>query len=190
MNPLIGPLRAWAWQRIKSKIRAQFPTVEPISTQMLATWLEQASKPTLLDVRRAEEFAVSHLSAAQHTPDLEAVRQAKLAPDQPIVAYCSVGYRSARLAQQLQQAGFTRVYNLEGSIFQWFNEGRQVVQNGQAVNQVHPYNRLWGMLLKPAESLLQGQKRNYGDHVVGVEVSNEVDQSQQQTNAQDHGKGN
>jgi rhodanese-related sulfurtransferase len=147
---LTTPLRPWAWRWLKHKIRSQFPGVAPISTQALATWLQQERPPVLLDVRRAEEFAVSHLPQAQHVPTAEAALQATLTPDQPIVVYCSVGYRSARLAQQLQEAGFTQVYNLEGSIFQWVNEGRRVVQGDQTVEQVHPYNRLWGLLLKPS----------------------------------------
>ncbi|MBD2257088.1 rhodanese-like domain-containing protein [Pseudanabaena sp. FACHB-2040] len=149
---LVSPLRSWVWQLVKTKIRARFPSVKPISTQSLATWLDQAPFPVLLDVRQAEEFAVSHLPGAQHTPNIESAIQTGLAPDQPIVAYCSVGYRSARLVQQLQQAGFSQVYNLEGSIFQWFNEGRRVVQNGETAERVHPYNSLWGMLLTPSRT--------------------------------------
>ncbi|NEQ28665.1 MAG: rhodanese-like domain-containing protein, partial [Microcoleus sp. SIO2G3] len=69
--------------------------------------------------------------------------------DMPIVAYCSVGWRSSRVVDRLQQASYTNAFNLEGSIFQWANEGRPVFQNGERVQQVHPYSRLWGQLLKP-----------------------------------------
>jgi hypothetical protein len=65
------------------------------------------------------------------------------------VAYCSVGYRSARLVAQLRQAGYTQVYNLEGSIFRWANEGQSLVSQGQLVAVVHPFNPTWGLLLRP-----------------------------------------
>lgn len=159
LRTLTHPWRALVWRYLKAKIRKQFPTVKPISTQALADWLQQenAAQPILLDVRRADEFAVSHLPQAQVASTVEAVLKAGFNLDRPLVAYCSIGYRSARLATQLQEAGFTQVYNLEGSIFQWFNEGRQVVTNRQPVNQVHPYSKVWGLLLEPQGHLPEDQ---------------------------------
>ena len=55
-----------------------------------------------------------------------------------MVAYCSVGYRSAGLTDELGQRGYTRVCNLEGSLFQWANEGRPLVNADGRVNVVHP----------------------------------------------------
>ncbi len=37
--------------------------------------------------------------------------------------------------------------NLKGSIFQWANEGRPVVRDGEPVREVHPYDAVWGRLL-------------------------------------------
>ena len=68
--------------------------------------------------------------------------------DRPIVVYCSVGYRSSILARKLQDMGFTKVYNLEGSIFKWANEDRPLVQNQTTGYKVHPYNAHWGRLLE------------------------------------------
>lgn len=151
MRTLTHPCRSLIWKYLKVKICKRFPTVKGISTQALASWLEQGNRPlpVLLDVRQADEFAISHLPHAQAASTIEAVLATGLSFDDPIVAYCSIGYRSARLAAQLQEAGFTQVYNLEGSIFQWFNEGRQVVANGKPVAQVHPYSKAWGLLLEP-----------------------------------------
>ena len=66
------------------------------------------------------------------------------------MTYCSVGYRSGAFAQTLQEAGYSRVENLEGSIFKWANEGRPVFQDGRRVEKVHPYNDAWGKLLDPS----------------------------------------
>jgi hypothetical protein len=46
------------------------------------------------------------------------------------------------------------VMNLEGSIFQWANEGREVVRGDTSVREVHPYGRRWAGLLKPGLSWL------------------------------------
>ena len=73
----------------------------------------------LLDVREIEEYEVSHLSGAlQVNPDLKDFSELDgITTDTPIIAYCSVGYRSSALVQRLMEAGYTNVSNLEGSIF-------------------------------------------------------------------------
>ena len=46
-------------------------------------------------------------------------------------------------------AGYTQVQNLERSIFQWANEHRPLVHDGERVTKVHPYTDGWGRLLAP-----------------------------------------
>lgn len=146
-------LRSIAWAIVKDWIRRRFPDVQSVSTTALQTWLQEGmTKPLLLDVRTPAEYEVSHLPQARRAPDDPAAlsQWSDVTPTTPIVAYCSVGYRSARLARQLQAMGYETVFNLEGSIFQWANEGKPVYQGGKAVKQVHPYDRLWGCLLEPS----------------------------------------
>ncbi|TAE59522.1 MAG: rhodanese-like domain-containing protein, partial [Bacteroidetes bacterium] len=50
----------------------------------------------------------------------------KLDKSQPVFVYCAVGGRSGRSAQTLQQLGFTQVYDLEGGITRWQQEGLPV----------------------------------------------------------------
>jgi 3-mercaptopyruvate sulfurtransferase SseA len=68
--------------------------------------------------------------------------------DRPIVAYCSVGYRSSAYCARLLNDGFTDVHDLRGFIFQWANAGFPVYRNGKIAYHVHPYNYHWGQLLK------------------------------------------
>ncbi len=142
--------QAIGWALVNAKIRSEFPDVPRITTDELAAWLPDRSRPAplLLDVRTRAEFEVSHLPGAKHVePDAPAsvVRESK---DRAIVTYCSVGYRSGAFAKKLRAAGFTNVLNLEGSIFRWANEGHPVFRGSQRVAEVHPYNGTWGMLLK------------------------------------------
>lgn len=147
-----------AWWAVDRWVQRAFPAVPTLTTQDLTDWLSQgkAPSPILLDVRRDDEFAVSHLPEAHRAANLEEALALGLDRDRPIVAYCSVGYRSARLVAQLQGVGYSEIYNLAGSIFRWANEGRSLVGQGQP--QVHPYSPLWGKLLKPglAAPLTQG----------------------------------
>ncbi|MGB3136801.1 MAG: rhodanese-like domain-containing protein [Nodosilinea sp.] len=145
------PLRTMAWWVLDRWIQRTFPEVSTLTPQRLATWLSEhkAPLPILLDVRRDDEFAVSHLPGACLTPSVEDALALGIDPNQPVVAYCSIGYRSARLVAQLQRAGYTQVYNLGGSVFRWANEGRSLVCDGQPTAVVHPYSPRWGLLLKP-----------------------------------------
>ena len=141
------------WSTTLKMIRAKFPQVAQLSTDSLHTWLEAsktAERPLLLDVREKEEYGVSHLKDAVSALTKEEALQALegVAPDRPVVLYCSVGYRSSEMAGFLQKRGFKQVYNLEGSIFAWANEGRPVYRGDERVHEVHPYDRVWGKLLK------------------------------------------
>ena len=112
----------------------------------------RAERPLLLDVREKEEYEVSHLKdAVLATSDKEALEALEgVPPDRPVVLYCSVGYRSSEMAGFLQKRGYEKVYNLEGSIFAWANEGKPVYRGDERVDRVHPYDRVWGKLLKKA----------------------------------------
>lgn len=143
------------WSTTLKMIRAKFPGVAQLSTDSLQTWLDesgQAERPLLLDVRDREEYEVSHLRDAVPAPSREEALKAVegSSTDRPVVLYCSVGYRSSEMAEFLAKQGFRKVYNLEGSIFAWANEGRPVFRGDEQVQTVHPYDRIWGKLLKKA----------------------------------------
>lgn len=145
-------MRSLTFNFLKLLIGFQFPTVEEINCKQLAQLLLDSAKlrPLLLDARSQAEYAVSHIETAVRidplTEDLAAVATAS--KDRPIVVYCAVGYRSAKLAQKLDEAGMKCIYNLSGGIFQWANEGRPIFQDDRPTQLVHPYNAIWGKLLK------------------------------------------
>ncbi len=137
------------WRIVNAKIRSEFPEVPRLQTSELAEILKKPNeqKPLLLDVRTKAEFQVSHLAGATQIEPGADVSKLPLPKDKPIVTYCSVGYRSAAMAKKLREAGYTQVANLEGSIFRWANENRPLVHGDQPTDKVHPYNRVWGMLV-------------------------------------------
>lgn len=138
-------------ETVRAKVRAKYPSVPQISTAKLAAWLADTNRPApvLLDVRTEAEYAVSHLPGARRADARASAPQvaAALEPGRPVVTYCSVGYRSSQMAERLQKAGLTNVFNLDGSIFQWANEGRPLEQGGKPTKLVHPYNKTFGKLL-------------------------------------------
>jgi rhodanese-related sulfurtransferase len=139
------------WDLVKRQIDRKFPTVPKISTSELAALLNDpgAKKPVLFDVRTEAEFKISHLAGARRAEPKSDPSDLPRQKETPIVTYCSVGYRSAEVAERLRVAGYTNVRNLEGSIFQWANEGRPLVRGaGEPTDKVHPYSATWGTLLK------------------------------------------
>ena len=142
-----------SWPLTLKTIRAKFPTVAHISTDTLQSWRDESPQREnllLFDVRAPEEYAVSHLQGARSVSSKdEALKVLQgVSSDQRIVLYCSMGYRSSELAQFLMKKGYTKIYNLEGSIFAWANEGRPVYRGKEWVQVVHPYDKTWGRLLK------------------------------------------
>ena len=142
------------WRELQRDLRARYPQVEVVTTSQLSVWLsdENRARPVLLDVRAREEFETSHIFKAKHLDlNRDILLQLKewgLERTDPIVAYCSVGYRSAKAVNELKQLGFTNVKNLEGSIFKWANEGHPIYSGGYEVDAVHPYSSEWEVLLK------------------------------------------
>lgn len=115
-----------------------------------------ADKYLLLDARELEEFQVSHIPGAKHfgykNPDWVALRAVDKA--QPIVMYCSVGYRSEKLGEQLLERGYANVYNLYGSIFEWANQGNRLEDNnGVATKSIHTYNRKWSQWVQDKNNI-------------------------------------
>jgi rhodanese-related sulfurtransferase len=150
LKTLTSPLRPVAWKLVKAWLSRSFPDAPAMTTQELADLMEDGDdfSPIVIDARKNEEFEVSHLPNAHHARDVAAVQRLGISPNQPMVVYCSIGYRSGRLVEKLRQAGFSEAKNLEGSIFQWANEGRPLVREGEVVEEVHPYNKTWGLLLE------------------------------------------
>ena len=72
--------------------------------------------------------------------------------DQAIVVYCSIGFRSEKIGEQLKERGFTNVKNLYGSLFEWANKGHPIIdQNGIKTKKVHTYNRTWSKWVENGE---------------------------------------
>ena len=109
----------------------------------------------LLDAREITEYNVSHLSEAKYVgyKDFNVDSIHNTNKNQPIVVYCSVGYRSEKITEKLMNAGFTNVQNLYGGIFEWKNKKLDVYDAHGVTNNVHPYNSTWGIWLKNADKV-------------------------------------
>lgn len=143
---LFGQVKSGAYRVMLQGLLSH--SVPEVSVQDIAPRLQNL---VLLDAREPREYEVSHVESAipvgyDHFK-VENI-SAQVSKDQPIVVYCSVGYRSEKVTEKLKKAGFTQVSNLYGGIFEWVNQGHPVVNESGITNDVHAYNRSWGIWLK------------------------------------------
>lgn len=86
--------------------------------------LAQGEPFHFIDVREDHEFWIDHAAGARHLGkgiierDIETVIPDKQAS---IVLYCGGGYRSALVADALQQMGYANVISMDGGIKAWRN---------------------------------------------------------------------
>ncbi len=75
---------------------------------------------TLLDVREVSEYEGGHIEGAVNAPlsSLDA-NQLSYPKDEPIYVICRSGNRSAQAASQLQDAGYTEIYDVSGGMLAW-----------------------------------------------------------------------
>ena len=100
----------------------------------------------IFDARERSEYQLSHIAGAQYLGynDFDETRLAGIPKDSKIVLYCSIGYRSEKIGEKLRKQGYTNIYNLYGSIFEWANQGYPLVdKDGQPTRKLHTYNAKW-----------------------------------------------
>lgn len=122
------------------------PRVSPAEAQRLI----REEGATVLDTRTEEEFKVSHVAGARFVPfgAWQALFGANLPrhlpPGKPVVIFCTVGWRSGKVAAALTQRGQPRVFNVEGGVLAWRRAGLPLVDAaGAPTRAVHPYNKDW-----------------------------------------------
>lgn len=118
---------------------------------------EELNQYVIFDTRSMEEYETSHIRQAIQLdptiiPEDFDKKYSEVISNKHVVFYCSVGYRSSAILQQLQEvslkAGAISLQNLRGGIFRWYNEDLQVINEDGITNEIHPYDTLWGFLLK------------------------------------------
>ena len=99
-------------------------SITVVSPEEMQTLLE-LDDVQLIDVRTEDEHNEGHLENSQNidfnspTFDEDINMLDKL---KPVILYCQKGGRSAKCAEKLQQAGFIKIYDLQGGFSKWQHE--------------------------------------------------------------------
>ncbi|MDY7396225.1 rhodanese-like domain-containing protein [Aureibaculum sp. 2210JD6-5] len=84
----------------------------------------------LIDVRRPEEYKAGHLKNSKNINVLEEdfVKNAETTLDKnkPVYLYCRSGKRSEKASSKLKEAGFTKIYDMEGGFLAWSAENLEI----------------------------------------------------------------
>lgn len=84
-----------------------------------------AGTATVVDVRRAEEYAEKHLPGAVLVPNEsigDAAPEALPDKDATLLVYCRTGVRSKEASDKLVALGYRNVYDMQGGITAWTYE--------------------------------------------------------------------
>jgi len=108
-----------------------------------------------LDARTKKEYEVSHIKNAIWVgyDEFKKAKVGDFPKNQKMVVYCSVGYRSEKIAERLQKAGYENVSNLYGGIFEWKNQDGKVYDDHGITENVHAFDKTWGIWLNEGEKV-------------------------------------
>lgn len=85
-----------------------------------ATTAEPATRPLLVDVREADEFAAERVDGAVLLPISQFVARFRELPrDRPLLMLCAAGSRSTSATMYLLQNGWSDVRNVTGGMIGW-----------------------------------------------------------------------
>lgn len=89
----------------------------------------KADDVQLIDVRSKAEFTNGHIKNAKnivYQGENWDQQVASLDKNKPVYVYCAKGGRSAKCASLLEEAGFTKIFDLDGGVTKWINEGKSL----------------------------------------------------------------
>ncbi|TYL46797.1 rhodanese-like domain-containing protein [Marinomonas sp. IMCC 4694] len=91
-------------------------------TPAAATTLINNEDAVVIDIRPEKEFSTGHITAAINVPATKMkdnLTRLEKHKDAPIIVVCKSGITAGASAKDLQKAGFSKVYKLQGGIAEW-----------------------------------------------------------------------
>ncbi len=96
--------------------------MKEITVEELKNMKEKGEDFQLIDVREDFEYEMSNLNGENIPLGGILIETDKISKDKPVVVMCRSGKRSAMAIMQLEQQGFTNLYNLQGGILAWADQ--------------------------------------------------------------------
>jgi rhodanese-related sulfurtransferase len=100
-------------------------------TPIEATLLINREDAVAVDVRAPGDFEKGHLPNARHLPLADLERRSsefEKFRTRPLILYCNSGATAAKGIATLKKAGFEKLYNLRGGLYEWEKAGYPITR--------------------------------------------------------------
>jgi rhodanese-related sulfurtransferase len=121
--------------------KKDFPGVPDIQISD-AMRLLQEGKALFIDVREEKEQQVSMLPGA--VTEKQFLKNPEKYRDRTLIGYCTISYRSGKLAEKLNAQGIT-LLNLKGGLLAWVHAGGKVYDQSGETKRIHVYGKKWNL---------------------------------------------
>jgi len=112
--------------------------------------LFQERQALFIDVREEKEQAVSMLPGA--ITEKQFLEDPKQYQNRTLIGYCTISYRSGKLAEKLMARGIT-LLNLKGGLLAWVHAGGKVYDKNGETKRIHVYGKKWNLGPKDYEAI-------------------------------------
>jgi len=138
--------------KMYEEYQKEFSSVGDMTPQK-AMHLLKEGRVLFVDVRKPAEMKVSMLPG---TITKEAFLKTPVKfKNKTVVAYCTIGYRSGKFAEEMANKGI-HIYNLKGGALAWVFEGGKVYDVNRESKRVHVYGKKWNYLPEGYEGVVFG----------------------------------
>lgn len=96
--------------------------MQEITVKELKQKIDNKEDFQLIDVRETFEYEMSNLDGENIPLSGVLIEADKISQDKPVIVHCRSGKRSAVAIMQLEDLGYTNLYNLKGGILAWAAE--------------------------------------------------------------------
>ena len=125
----------WLWDRRLFFRGDETTFCRNLRARRIRKVIESASPaPKIVDVRPEADFQRGAIPGAENIPftgpEFSEQVRTELSEDEPLVIYCSGGFRSRRAAKELRRLGFQKLYHLHRGIGSWKMAGFPIESDG------------------------------------------------------------
>jgi rhodanese-related sulfurtransferase len=132
-------------EEMYAEIREDLTEIEDVTPAEIAEAYKK-DEIIIVDVRDPDEQAISMIPGALTKDVFEQKRKDGTLEDKPVVMHCTIGYRSGKYAQSVNEQGID-AKNLKGSLLLWTHEGLPLEKaGGTPTKEVHVYGEKWDLI--------------------------------------------
>jgi rhodanese-related sulfurtransferase len=132
-----------------SAYKREFPAVQDIDPAAAMRLFEEGTA-VFIDIRAQKEQAVSMLPGA--VTEKEFLKDPGQYAGRTLIGYCTISYRSGKLAEKLNLKGIT-LLNLRGGMLAWVHAGGRIYDRSGETRRIHVYGRKWNLAPQAYEAV-------------------------------------